>query len=178
LDFHIENAYYDDDDDGPSETFSQSPYNCNICGRRNSNWGDLRSHLKMMHPESVRPCKFFLLGKCDFPENICWFMHTKPSTTSSPQTLTEYKCGICEKTFHQKTDFMNHRKQEHVQFVPECKEYVNGACRFEKNGCWFRHCEVESAQAKMKEDEPSMMDRLFKMMEQFTERINNIENQL
>ena len=65
-----------------------------------------------------------------------------------------------------------------VQLVPECREYVNGACRFEKNGCWFGHCEVEPAQAEMQADEPALMDRLFKMMEHFTERINNIENQL
>ena len=71
---------------------------------------------------------------------------------------------------------MNHRKQEHAHFVPECKDYANGACRFEKNGCWFRHCEV--AHAEMKPDELSMMDRLFKMMENFTERITNVENQL
>jgi hypothetical protein len=30
----------------------------------------------------------------------------------------------------------------------------------------------------MEPDEPSMMDRLFKMMENFTERITNVENQL
>ena len=58
---------------------------------------------------------------------------------------------------------MNQRKQEHVQFVPECREYVNGAFRFNRNGCWFRHCEVEPAQAEMQADEPSMMDTLFKM---------------
>ena len=103
-------------------------------------------------------------------------MHTKPSTNFSPQTLKEYKCGICEKVFHHKTDFMNHRKKEHAQFVPECREYMNGACRYEKNGCWFRHCDVEPAE--MQAPEPAMMDRLFKMMEHFTERINNIENQL
>ena len=103
-------------------------------------------------------------------------MHTKPSTNFSPQTLKEYKCGICEKVLHHKTDFMNHRKKEHAQFVPECREYMNGACRYEKNGWWFRHCDVEPAE--MQAAEPAMMDRLFKMMEHFTERINNIENQL
>ena len=89
LDFHVGDAHYDEDDDGPSESVSQSPYNCNICGRRNSKWGELRSHLKIMHAETVRPCKFFLLDKCDFPENVCWFMHTKPDTTFSQQTLKE-----------------------------------------------------------------------------------------
>jgi hypothetical protein len=92
LDFHIRYAHYDEDD---SETVSQSPYNCTICGRRNSNWGELRSHLKMMHPETVRPCKFVLLEKCFFSKNVCWFIHTKPDTTFSQQTLKEYKSCIC-----------------------------------------------------------------------------------
>ena len=40
LDWHIDDAHHDEDDDEPSETVSQNPYNCNICGRRNSNWGE------------------------------------------------------------------------------------------------------------------------------------------
>ena len=96
---------------------------------------------------------------------------TKASAIFSPQTLKEYKCGICEKVFHH-----NHRKNEHSQFVPKCREYINGACRYEQNGCWFRHCDLEPS--KMQAAEAAMMDRLFKMMEHFTERINNIENQL
>ena len=94
LDFHIENVHWDDDD-GPSETVSESPYNCNICSKRNSNWGDLRCHLKTMHPGTVRTCKFFLLGKCDFPENVCWFMHTKPNTTLSPCRLSKSILVVC-----------------------------------------------------------------------------------
>ena len=117
-----------------------------------------------------------MLEKCEFPENVCWFMHKKPDTTLSQQTLKDYKCGVCEKTFHHKTDFMNHRKQEHAQFVPECKDYRNGVCRYEQNGCWFRHCEVDHNE--MQVVEKSMMERLFEMMENFTERITNIENQL
>ena len=46
---------------------------------------------------------------------------------------------------------MNHRKKEHAQFVPECREYMNGACRYEKNGCWFRHCDVEPAEMQAAE---------------------------
>ena len=174
MDFHIENVHWDDDD-GPSETVSESPYNCNICSKRNSNWGDLRCHLKTMHPGTVRTCKFFLLGKCDFPENVCWFMHTKSSTTLSPQTLKEYKCGICENVFLHKTDFMKHRKKVHTQFVPECRDNVNGACRYEKIGCWYMHEDTEDSPHQ---ESSNMMTRLFEMMEKFTERMELMENQL
>ena len=59
-------------------------------------------HIRTMHPETVKTCKFFINGKCDFPDNVCWFMHTKISTSSSPQMLKQFKCGFCEMTFPEK----------------------------------------------------------------------------
>ena len=159
LDFHIENAHYDEDDaDEPSKTLSENPYNCNICSRKNATWGDLRYHLKTMHAETVRTCKFYLLGKCDFPENVCWFMHRNPSTAPSSQTLKEYKCGICKNVFLHKNDFMKHRKIDHTQFVPNCRDNENEACRSEKNCCWYIH---EDEKEIPHQESSGMMARLF-----------------
>ena len=46
--------------------------------------------------------------------------------------------------------------------------------------CWFSYGEVntEKQSVQNQEREPSMMNRLFSMMEQFAERMNNLENQL
>ena len=174
LNWHIENGH--EDEDGELTEFAPpSPDNCKICGKRNSNKVDLRIHLKVTHPETVRPCRFFVLGKCDFPESICWFIHTKPSTALSPQTFQEYKYGLCEKVFQQKNDFMHHRKQNHKQFVPKCGDYINGSCRLENNVCWFIH---QVTNESPEHESSDMMTRLFKMMEKFTERMEQIENQL
>ena len=52
--------------------------------------------------------------------------------------------------------------------MPESQRDADGVYKFEKICCWFRHCDVESDQAEMHAGELSIMDRLFK----------NIENQL
>ena len=88
------------------------------------------------------------------------------------QTLKEYKC---ENVFRQKTDCMKHRKQDHTQFVPECRDTVNGACRYEKNGCLYIH---EDTKDSPHEESSSMMNRLFERMEKLTERMLLIDNQL
>ena len=107
LDWHIENAHAEEE---PSDIELQRPYGCNICAKRNVNKGQLMIHIRTMHPETVRTCKFFIIGKCDFPDNVCWFMHTKSNTSSSPQMLKQFKCGFCENVFEHKSDFMSHRK--------------------------------------------------------------------
>ena len=55
LNRHIENAD-DDEDGGLSEFAIQSPYNCNICGKRNANKGELRrqwDHINSSYLENV-----------------------------------------------------------------------------------------------------------------------------
>ena len=48
------------------------------------------------------------------------------SCTQNLVQFKEYKFGICENVFLHKTDFMKLRKQDHTQFVPECRDNVNG----------------------------------------------------
>ena len=81
------------------------------------------------------------MGRCDFPESVCWFMHTIGSTTSAPQALKEYlKCGLCHKVFQIKSDLMNHRRRNHKEFVAVCKYNINAhAADFNADACWFKH---------------------------------------
>ena len=134
-------------------------------------------HVRTTNPETVRICKFFLKGKCDFPDNICWFIHSKSSPNLSPQMVEQYKCGFCDDIFKSKSDFMNHRKQKHEKSVPACRDNVNGTCsRHGTNTCWFRH---EDFDHDNHENESSDMTKhLFEMMEKFTDRMGKMESQL
>ena len=102
--------------------------------------------------------------------------------TLNAQTLKEYKCGFCGETFGNKLEFMKHRKMYHQDYVMPCRDFQNGACVHGSDICWFKHDDIQtkdhSGQADSQESQPSMMSRLFTMMEQFAERMNNIENQL
>ena len=103
-------------------------------------------------------------------------MHTKNSSNSSQQMLKEFKCGFCEEVFKHKSDFMNHRKQHHPQSVPACRDNVNGTCRHDTNTCWFIHQDFNNENHD--QESTDMMKRLFQMMENFTDRIKQMENQL
>jgi hypothetical protein len=116
LDWHLDNNHGQEE---PSESDTPSPFTCNICCKKNSNRGELLRHKKHKHPEAVRTCKYFLAGKCDFPENACWFIQTKTSIKPVPQTLVNYTCGVCKKVYQVKSDFMNHRNNEHIEIISE-----------------------------------------------------------
>ena len=64
--------------------------------------------------------------------------------TSLPQTLREFDCGLCGK-INSKSDFMKHRKLEHIKMGSECKENTSGGCRYSIDDCWFKHNEKEKS---------------------------------
>ena len=129
LDFFKENT---NDDDGPSELVLS--YNCNIFGIRNTNKGELIIHLKTISPETARTCKFIIYGKFVVFAGLCKKSQARPS---SPQTLREYMCGLREKIVQHKTDFMHQRNEDHEQLIPDCRDYMNGSCRFERISFMF-----------------------------------------
>ena len=80
----------------------------------------------------------FLEGICGFGEE-CWHSHTNNTT----KILPEYRCRICAKVFTVRYDFMKHRKENHIEIVPICRDVENGTCKFGKENCWFNHKEFE-----------------------------------
>jgi hypothetical protein len=90
--------------------------------------------------------------------------------------LKQFKCGFCENVFEHKSDFMNHRKKQHTQSVPACRDNINGTCRRDTSTCWFKH--EDSNHENTEHESSDMMKRLFEMMENFTERMNQMETQL
>ena len=95
--------------------------------------------MKERHPHTIKTCKYFLMGKCDFPESVCWFNHTKDTSSPSPQSLLEFRCGFCDKVYRNKSQFMKHRKSDHEDSVPDCRDFKNECCNFSANECWFKH---------------------------------------
>ena len=78
---------------------------------------------------------------------------------------------------------MHHRKHEHVKEVPQCTKSANGTCWFDAKTCWFHHEEIERTNDKRNGDElknniynEEMIEKIFNMMEVFTQRILKLES--
>ena len=104
--------------------------------------------------------------------------HNKHSKEKSQQLSTEFKCNICDTSFLTKREFMVHRKVNHEHLIPQCKNEIKGSCSFGNENCWFKHGINVN---KNNENEnltsnKSVVDRLFKLMEEMSERILKIEN--
>ena len=97
--------------------------------------------------------------------------------------MPDYKCKACEEVFKVKSEFMKHRRHEHVESVPLCRDASNGSCQFGKVKCWFNHQEEEIPNGNRNMENgmnvnQEVIDKIFDMMENFTRRIMEIENNL
>ena len=73
---------------------------------------------------------------------------------------------------------MKHRKECHEHLTPQCKNEIKGNCHYGIK-CWFRHTENEHENQytdKNIKDE-SVLQRIFKIMEEMSQRIVKIENE-
>ena len=176
LDWHHGNDHSDTGTE-TDESDPQSIFSCRICGRINRSKGELMTHRKVKHPQLIRTCRFYVQGICDFPDDVCWISHKvcEKSSSSAPQMLDKFKCGICEQSFGSKSNFMSHRRKEHSEHVSACRDNSNGWCRFGADKCWFKH---EEHNDKEEFEKSEMINRLFEMMEKFSKRFEIIENQL
>ena len=74
---------------------------------------------------------------------------------------------------------MEHRKLEHPQKISACRKEMDGSCRFGDDKCWYSHKHsLKINETGNPSQDQELINRLFTMMEKFTERIENIENQL
>ena len=150
---------------------------CHYCGNMFKTKSDLMVHSKKVHQEKTQLCRNYLEGNCDFGDTDCWFSHDVNSKMSSKV----YKCSLCAKVFKLRSDFMYHRKKEHLEIVPQCK---NGeTCNFEVSKCWYIHIQCEYEKQKEENDtkndnehNPNILKNLLNMVETLTERINDLEN--
>ena len=74
---------------------------------------------------------------------------------------------------------MVHRKLEHPQKISACKNEMDGSCRFGGDKCWYDHkSSLQNKQTENLHQDQELINRLVTMMENFTKRIEFIENQL
>ena len=64
------------------------------------------------------------------------FVHLETNSYSQNEKPADVNCNICSKTFHDLTDYLQHKKNEHVETLKECK---NKECRFGEQSCWYHH---------------------------------------
>lgn len=155
----------------------QNNFNCNVCEQTFKTRKELMVHKKEVHSERVAPCRKYKLGKCSFRDADCWFLHCEAEFDEECKKVT---CNVCDEEFFCQSDFLKHRKLEHRNSVPLCKNERNGKCSFGKSNCWFIHKNLESESEKNDEtnmEHNEVTEKLFKMLEKMTERIMKIEKE-
>ena len=108
-------------------------FSCRICRKPYDLKDDLMYHIKYNHERNMPVCKYFQTGSCHFDDDKCWFRHKKED-----QTINNFKCGYCGRSFELKNEFMIHRKNEHNEKIKICINYRNKKCTFDEN-CWYNH---------------------------------------
>ena len=101
-------------------------------------------HIKIMHEELVKPCRFFKQGSCMFTEDMCWYSH-KLDVNINKTSRNEFQCKYCENTFLSKSELMKHRKLKHIQHIATCRYKTNNKCKH-KDECWYNHEPTETKQ--------------------------------
>ena len=109
---------------------------CNFCENSFYAMRELMSHKKDIHGDKVSACRDFANGTCNFGDKYCWFSH---SEKIDKQEVPSFNCRSCEKEFKSQADCLKHRKEEHTNLVPFCRNEEKGTCNFGSMVCWFRH---------------------------------------
>ena len=134
-------------------------------------------HKKLKHIERVSFCSNFATSSCIYGDQRCWFVHEP----EEPQTEV-FKCDSCEREFRSAPEFLRHRKIKHPQSVPVCDKFTSEECTFGSKKCWFRHETDENNDVKDEKNDKKFennetVQKIFKMMENLTKRITDIEKQ-
>ena len=154
---------------------------CNSCDDSFTSKRDLMFHKKRDHIENVQICTNIRNGDCSFG-NECWFRHDINSTESPP----EYNCNFCEETFKTKSEFMKHKKIKHFASVKKCENDLIGTCQYNYQKCWFIHknsnvnsdIQIDTNMEDEDNEKYSMIKELKDMVENYTERIIKLENEI
>jgi hypothetical protein len=109
---------------------------CNFCEETFVKKKDLMKHKKNIHTDKVSICWKFATGTCDYGDQNCWFSHIR--SKNNLETVN-FKCNSWEKVFKFQSELLRHKKQEHTNLVPICRNSKNGTCIFGTLKCWFVH---------------------------------------
>ena len=152
-----------------ASTAEEEYFTCNFCDDKFVNKRDLMNHKKKEHTQKVKSCWHFSSGLCPFGDQKCWFAHS--SKENEIPILNEHTCSLCDKVFRSQGDLLHHRKRKHGSHVPSCEKFKDGLCIYGPENCWFVH----NGQQTNIEENKTVVQRIFTMMEKMTERILLIE---
>ena len=104
------------------------------------------------------------------------------------KTSATYECKFCKNIFGSKGEFMRHRKEKHPQVVRNCREDIEGSCRFSNEECWYHHnLNTNSSPEKDHNlgfyknqnmhppDQDNFIQRIMTLMENVTARVYKLE---
>ena len=111
---------------------------CFTCKMDFDGFYNLMNHRKKVHPSSKK-CRNFSTGKCTFGVE-CWYVHGE----ENEDTIDNFKCDLCSNTFKGRTNFMNHKKLLHPEYIPPCEKFRANNCPRSNKECWFEHKIVEN----------------------------------
>jgi hypothetical protein len=131
---------------------------CRSCGSGFDAKRELMKHRKEDHTKSIRTCKYFLRGICDFESNICWYSHEeKQDDRRKPKS---YNCDVCELNFSSKAQLAVH---------------INDSHREEDDGMENSDCLKSVFQKASKHQPPDLMDRIISMMEKVMQEVEDLK---
>ena len=134
-------------------------------------------HNKEEHKIKVSVCWNYQAGNCEFQDDSCWFAHKQTNEFTSEQ----FKCNNCQLTFKNRPEYLGHRKLNHMEMVPICKNIIKGKCEYSEDKCWFNHQRISKQNKNETEtfennanEERIVLKKLLDMVEKITE-ISNIK---
>ena len=99
-----------------------------------------RSVYQEEHKIKVSVCWNYQAGNCEFQDDSCWFAHKQTNDFTSEQ----FKCNTCQFTFKNRLEYLGHRKLNHMEMVPICKNIIKGKCEYSEDKCWFNHQRISN----------------------------------
>ena len=63
-------------------------------------------------------------------------IHEVHGSDSYEEVIT---CNYCREMFKTKDSLMVHRKNEHMERLSICSNFLDGTCYFEADNCWYIH---------------------------------------
>ena len=157
---------------------SYGEFECSFCHERFGRKKDLMEHRKREHVEKVGTCRSFNNGTCAYGSEAFWWSHAGGLKN---QNQINYTCSLCDKVFQDRAQLMKHRKVDHEHAVSMCNHALNGTCHFGSENCWFRHNDSKLKNTNEKDEKnidnnQEVLEKLFEMMEKFSDRIVHIES--
>ena len=200
------NWHMGEDHDLSTESYFDTDFPCDLCGKWCRSGSDLVYHLRKHEVSTISKVISCIICEEKFETTKNMMIHKKQhhkeqvsscwkftagncelgddvcwflhSEGLTQSIIPDIKCNLCEKVFHNLNKFMEHKKSVHVTSVKQCKNALSKTCWYGEHKCWFRHdLTIIDANIESKKND-DITEKIFKMMEKFTHRIIELENKI